>query len=80
MARRWLTAQRAWLALEERDVVPGIVDGAVAREDAGVLADHGAVLEHDDPIGVGVRHGISNRWRPHGSPCTGRPTASAETL
>ena len=51
---RRAVAQRAGLAGQHRHVVPGIEDGLVAAEGAGMLADDPPVLAQLDPIGIGA--------------------------
>ena len=51
---RCAVAQRAGLAGQHRQVVPGIVDRLAAAEAAGMLADDLAVLADHDAIGVGL--------------------------
>ena len=51
---RRAVAQRAGLAGQDRQVVPGIIDRPAPAEAAGVLGHHLAGAAHDDPVGIGA--------------------------
>ena len=46
--------ESSWLAGQDGNVVPGIVDGLVAAEPAGMLGDDLAVLADHDAVGIGL--------------------------
>src|SRR3954453_232922 len=46
--------ESSWLAGQDGHVVPGIVDGLVAAEPAGMLGDDLAVLADHDAVGIGL--------------------------
>ena len=57
LGKRRAVAQRPWLALDHRQVVPPVVDRAAgsvvgALSDPGVLADDMALGHHHEPVGV----------------------------
>src|SRR5215208_1707492 len=47
-------AQRAGLAGEHRNVMPGVIDRLAAAERAGMLGDDPAVLADHDMVGIGM--------------------------
>jgi len=60
-------AQCTRFAGQNRDIVPGIIDGLIPAKTAGVFCDDDAILPNDDPLGIGVNlDRSSDRCRDHG--------------
>ncbi len=56
-------AQGTGLLQQDRQIVPGIVDGLIAPEASGVIGDHLVVEQHDDPLGMGSHQDHAARCR-----------------
>ena len=72
--KRGAIPERARLAGQHRRIVPGVVHGLAAAEDAAVLADDAAILAQLDAIGPRDRYGpgsrpAGRRRSPRPSPC-----------
>jgi tape measure domain-containing protein len=51
---RRTVAQRAGFACQNRHIVPRVIDRLAPPEDAGMFADHHAILPDDDPLGISM--------------------------